>query len=208
VTFQPALELRQALHLVFIVDGHSARDGDLVDTALGSGVSALWLRVPGATGAELYRLAHDLRLRTRAHGRALLVGDRADVALAADADGVQLGHRSPPTRHVRPWFDRWIGVSCHSAGDLERAGQDAADYAVLSPLFGVPEKGTPLGLAAFKRLREDAPLPVVALGGIDETNVGEVRRLSPAGVAVIRALRDAAEPARTARRLSEPMTTP
>jgi thiamine-phosphate pyrophosphorylase len=125
------------------------------------------------------------------------------VALAVGAEGVQLGHRSAPARHVRPWFDRWLGVSCHSAGDLERAGQDGADYAVLSPVFGVPDKGNPLGLAALHLLREAAPLPVVALGGIDGSNVREVRRLGPAGVAVIRALRDADEPAEVARQLAD-----
>lgn len=197
------MELQDALRLVFIVDAATARRGDHLDAALGSGVSALWLREPAATGAELYTLARDLVVRCQGHGAALIVGDRADVALAAGAQGVQLGHRSPPAKHVRPWFDGWIGVSCHSARDLQRAAAAGADHAVLSPVFGVPEKGTPLGTERLASLlQEVADLPVVALGGIEAENVTEVRETGAAGVAVIRALRDATDPVERARALS------
>lgn len=197
------MDLRDALRLVFIADGETARRGDHLDAALGGGVTAVWLREPGASGDELYQLARDLVVRCKTHGAALIVGDRADVALAAGAHGVQIGHRSPPARRVRPWFDRWIGVSCHSANDLKRAAVSGADYAVLSPVYGVPEKGTPLGTEKFASILRDAgDLPVVALGGIEASNVDAVRATGASGVAVIRALRDAADPVETARALS------
>jgi thiamine-phosphate pyrophosphorylase len=197
------MDLRAALHLVFIVDAQTAGRGDHLDAAFGGGVSAVWLREPGASGDVLYRAARDLAVRCRSHGAALIVGDRADVALAAGAHGVQIGHRSPPAKHVRPWFPGWLGVSCHGAGDLERAAQAGADYAVLSPVYGVPEKGTPLGTEKFAAfLRESADLPVVALGGIETSNVDAVRATGAAGIAVIRALRDAADPVEVARALS------
>lgn len=197
------MELHDALRLVFIVDAATARRGDHLDAALGGGVSAVWLREPGASGAELYRTARDLAVRCRTHGTALIVGDRADVALAAGAHGVQIGHRSPPARHVRPWFPGWLGVSCHGANDLKRAAAAGADYAILSPVYGVPEKGTPLGTQKFASLRRDCEdLPVVALGGIDVANAEAVRATGAAGVAVIRALRDAENPVETARALA------
>jgi thiamine-phosphate pyrophosphorylase len=198
--------LRHALRLVYIVDPASARDGDRLDAVLGTGGTALWLRAPGANGAETYRTARDLQTRCQAHGAVLLVGDRADVALAVGARGLQLGFRSPPLKAVRPIFPGWIGISCHSAQDLAAAAEGGADFAVLSPVFGVPDKGRPLGLSVFHRLVDEAPLPVVALGGIDDANVAEVRATGAIGVAVIRALRDAVEPARLARRLGGPMT--
>ena len=197
------MDLRDALRLVFIADGEAARRGDHLDAALGGGVTAVWLREPGASGDELYQLARDLVVRCKTHGAALIVGDRADVALAAGAHGVQIGHRSPPAKRVRPWFDRWIGVSCHSANDLKRAAVSGADYAVLSPVYGVPEKGTPLGTEKFASILRDAgDLPVVALGGIEASNVDAVRATGASGVAVIRALRDATDPVETARALS------
>ncbi len=197
----PAPRLAEALRLLYVVDEPRARDWRRLESALDGGVSALWLRAPEASGADLYRLAKELLLRTRARGAALILGDRADVALAAGADGVQLGHRSPPAHRVRPWFPGWLGVSCHGEGELRRAQEAGADYAVLSPVYGVPEKGVPLGAALFERLRLSVTLPVVALGGIEAGNADEVRAAGAAGVAVIRALSQADDPRAAAGRL-------
>ena len=94
-------------------------------------------------------------------------------------------------------------MSCHGAKDLQRAAACGADYAVLSPVYGVPEKGTPLGTEKFASFLQGAEaLPVVALGGIEVSNVDAVRATGAAGVAVIRALRNASEPVETARALS------
>jgi thiamine-phosphate pyrophosphorylase len=198
--------LAEALRLVYVVDRRTARDWRLLDAAAEGGVTMVWLREPGASGAELYRSAKDLAWRTRERGIALLVGDRADVAMAVGAQGVQLGVRSPPTRRIRPWFPRWIGESCHSEAELRAAKQGGADFAVLSPLFGVPRKGEPLGLALFARLRAVVDLPVVALGGIDPESAGGVRAAGADGIAVIRAIRDADDPAEAARLLAGAVT--
>lgn len=198
--------LAEALRLIYIVDREGARDWHRLDSVLAAGATCLWLRAPGATGAELYRAARDLVWRTHERGASVLIGDRADVALAVGADGVQLGFRSPPARKVRAWFPGWIGVSCHSEAELRSAERASADFAVLSPLFGVPAKGGPLGTALFKRLTEAVELPVVALGGIEAENAAEAREAGAAGVAVIRALRDAEDPEEAGRQLGGAMT--
>lgn len=202
------LELGDALRLVYIVDEAAARDWRRLDAAVEGGTTAVWLRAPRATGAELYRQARELVRRCQPHGVAVIVGDRADVALAAGAEGVQLGFRSPPVRRVRPWFPNWIGVSCHTEDELASAVRARADYAVLSPVFGVPDKGAPLGPALFRRLRAAVELPVVALGGIELETIQDLEGSGAAGVAVIRALRDADDPAGTARRLRQREMTP
>ncbi len=188
-----------ALDLVYIVDEQVG--GEALEQLLAAGVTSLWLRAHHLDGAQLFRTGQLLRERTRAHDVCLIVGGRADVALAVGADGVQLGFRSPPAERVRPWFDGWLGVSCHDAQELERAARAGADYVTLSPVFAVPDKGTPLGVEGFERLRASVDLPVVALGGIDGSNAAEVRARGASGVAVIRALRGAADPAETARAL-------
>jgi thiamine-phosphate pyrophosphorylase len=198
--------LADALRLVYIVGEDQARDWRRLDEVLTGGVTAVWLRAPEATGATLYRLGKDLVGRCRQHGAALLVGDRADVALALGADGVQLGSRSPPAHRVRPWYSGWIGVSCHNDGELRRAEEARADFAVLSPVYGVPSKGSPLGAPLFHRWRAGVSLPVVALGGIEPTNAPEVRAAGASGVAVIRALREATDPEGAARALRAAMT--
>lgn len=197
----PAL-VAAALRVVYVVDTAAAADGPRVDAALAHGVTALWLREPGASGRALYDAAGSLLLRCRRLGAVLLVGDRADVAMAVGADGVQLGHRSPPARSVRPWYRGQLGVSCHTAAEIAAAEDAGADHVVVSPVFGVPDKGTPLGVEGLARLAATARGPVVALGGITPDNVGLLRDLRVAGVAVIRALRDAPDVAVAARRLS------
>ena len=191
-----------ALRLVYVVDTRAAADGARVDAALEHGATALWLREPAASGRALYEAAGSLLLRCRRLGAVLVVGDRADVAMAVGADGVQLGHRSPPARSVRPWYRGFLGESCHNAADVVAAEEAGADYLVVSPVFGVPDKGAPLGVDGFAQLARLAHRPVVALGGITPDNVGLLRGDVAAGVAVIRALRDADDPAAAARRLS------
>ena len=198
--------LPQALSTVWIVDVRDAAQGDRIDLALASGVTALWLRDPPATGRALYDAAGGLVLRCRRRGAALLVGDRVDVALAVGADGVQLGARSVPPGSVRRWFPGWIGVSCHGAEDLVRADEAQADHVVLSPVYGVPEKGPPLGLEGFTRLARVSRLPVVALGGLGPETAGPVRAAGAVGVAVIRALRDAPDLQASARALAGDVT--
>ena len=198
--------LREALRLIYIVDREAAADWARLDAVLSAGASCVWLRAPGATGAELQRTARELVWRCHRRDAAVIVGDRADVAMSSGADGVQLGFRSPPVRKVRPWFEGWIGASCHSSAELAKAERGGADYTVLSPLFGVPDKGGPLGTAHFERLAAGCALPVVALGGIDETNVDRARATPAAGIAVIRALRDASDPEAATRALSTAVT--
>jgi thiamine-phosphate pyrophosphorylase len=193
---------------VYVVDLEEAARGERVDRVLDAGVTCLWLRAPGATGRALYDAAGSLLLRCRRMDAALLVGDRADVALAVGADGVQIGARSPPADRVRPWYRGWLGVSCHGAAELEAAAAAGADHATLSPVYGVPEKGKPLGPERLRALVRGTSLPVVALGGVDPGNVSEALGAGARGVAVIRAIRDAADPAAAVRGLLGVVTTP
>jgi len=192
----------RALATIWVVDAADAAEGERIEAALAAGVTALWLRDPAATGRALYEAAGGLLLRCRRQGAALLVGDRVDVAMAVGADGVQLGARSVPAPAVRRWYGGWMGVSCHGATELSEAQEAGADHVVLSPVFGVPEKGPPLGTQGFARLARGVGVPVVALGGIDPGTAAEVRAAGAAGVAAIRALRDAPDLAAAARALS------
>jgi thiamine-phosphate diphosphorylase len=195
-----------ALSLVVVADVADATDAARMDALLSNGVTCVWLRDPQANGRMLYDAAGGLLLRCRRLGAALLVGDRADVAAAVGADGVQVGHRAPPPRAVRASYRGWLGVSCHDGAESAAAEEAGADHVVVSPVFGVPRKGRPLGLEGLAALLRVTSLPVVALGGIGPANVGDVRRAGVAGVAAIRSLRDAEDPAEAARALSATVT--
>jgi len=168
----------------------------VIDAAVAAGVDAVQLRDRRAAGAAMLRAAQALRALTRRHRAALLVNDRIDVALAADADGVHLPASSFPIAVARRLVgpDAWIGRSTHAPAEAEAAAADGADYVVLGPIFATPSKaayGPPLGVAALTTTR--ASCPVVAIGGITPENAGDVRAAGAYGVAVIRGILDAPE---------------
>jgi len=174
--------------------------------ALSGGVDAILLRAPGLDKAHVLALAASLRSCTReAHAR-LLIHSHADIARAVAADGVHVASRHIPQL---PAMRRWLAedgrgmsfsASCHNAAELATACACGADFALLSPVFPTrshPE-ATPLGVAGFRRLASQAALPVVALGGIRPDNR---HLLCGFGVAVIRAVLHADDPAAAARQL-------
>jgi len=195
----------RAPRLMLIVEAADATTRrDVIATALAAGVDAVQLRDRRVAGGVLLAAACALREITGAANAVLLVNDRIDVALAADADGVHLPAASFPVAAARRLLgpDAWIGRSTHAPHEVEAAAADGADYVVLGPIFATPSKepfGAPLGVAALPVGR--GTTPVIAIGGINAENVGVTRRAGAHGVAVIRAILDAADPAAATRAL-------
>lgn len=195
--FDPA-----ALELVAITD--SLRDG--IDglaaraaAAVRGGATMLHLRLQDESPRTLVEVAR--ALRRAAPSVSLIVNERADVALAAEADGVHVGsdgispaalRRVVPARFI-------IGVSVATDDEITRSA--GADYVGIGPVF-VAGRGstTPaLGLARFTDLATRCGLPAVAVGGITPETAGSVRAAGAAGVAVISALLGASDPMLAAR---------
>jgi thiamine-phosphate pyrophosphorylase len=129
-------------------------------------------------------LARALIAVARPTGARVVVHDRIDVALAADADGVHLAERSIDTADARVLLgDRYVARSCHDAASIAAAGD--VDAITLSPLFASPGKGAALGVERFAELAAGARVPVLALGGIDAGNAGAAMAIAD-GVALIR----------------------
>ncbi len=173
---------------------------EVVEECLGAGLRAVQLREKDLEVRELLALATPLREATRHHAARLLVNDRADVALAVGADGVQRTHASLPVAALReitpPGF--LIGASAHSTDEAREAAAQGADFVVFGPVYDTPSKrgyGPPQGLAALEAAAAAATRPVLAVGGITPERVGEVRAAGAAGVAVIGAIYGAARPA-------------
>ena len=171
-----------------------------VETCLEAGLRAVQLREKDLEVRALLALAGPLREATRHHGARLLINDRADVAMAIAADGVQRTHTSLPVAALRgiapPGF--LIGASAHSATEAREATADGADFVVFGPVYDTPSKrryGTPQGLAALEAAAVASTRPVLAVGGITPERVLEVRAAGAAGVAVIGAIYGAARPA-------------
>lgn len=124
----------------------------------------------------------------------ILVNDRADIALAANADGVHLTSNSLEAQVIRRFFPPAfvIGVSAHTLSAAENAKRQGADFATFSPIFNSPGKGQPKGLSKLREVSEKLKgFPIVALGGIERTNYKSVLKTGAAGFAAIRFLNNA-----------------
>lgn len=174
-------------------DRTSAEILEIIRIAVEEGVTLVQLREKSLPGKFLFDLAVEAADLTRGSATRLLVNDRADVALAAGANGVHLTASSLSVKVIRETFPRdfIIGVSTHSLKAAEKAAAEGADFAVFGPVFESPGKGEPHGLNKLSevcaRLR---PFPVLGLGGIDESNYSAVLEAGASGFAAIRYLND------------------
>jgi thiamine-phosphate pyrophosphorylase len=178
----------------------------VIGAALAGGVRAVQLRERDLTTRALLALAHDLRTLTAARAALLLINDRIDVALACEADGVHLPGNSFAVADARALLgpERLIGVSTHGAEEVAAAAAAGADFAVFGPVFETPSKrdfGPPRGLDELGAACAGTRMPVLAIGGIDAKTAAAVRARGAAGVAVIRAILSAGDPALAARTL-------
>lgn len=124
----------------------------------------------------------------------LFVNDRVDLAIGSRAAGVHLGDRDLPpdvASEVADGRDLMIGVSTHSVEEaVEMSRRPSVDYVAIGPIFESPTKMVrePLGLVAIERLRSKIDSPIVAIGGIDRTNIRATIAAGADSAAVISAL--------------------
>jgi thiamine-phosphate pyrophosphorylase len=198
---------------VYLITDRHATGGrrlcDVIAAALqgaGSAASqvAVQLREKDLSACALVELARELRTVTSATGAALLINDRVDVALAVNADGVHLPSSGLSVSEVRclaPHF--CVAVSTHDGSQVEAAAQSGADFVVYGPVFDTPSKrayGPPKGIQALARAC-CCSIPVIALGGIDNSNAESCIRVGAYGTAAIRAVMAADNPAVALSRL-------
>ncbi len=134
-----------------------------------------------------------------------IVNDHPDIAEAVDADGVHLGQDDLPIDQARKILGsgKIVGISTHSreqAAEAERAG---ADYIGFGPVFSTATKdaGEAKGISGLKAVKQTVGIPVIAIGGITQANIGEVFQAGADGAAVISAVLSAGDIAQAAREM-------
>lgn len=172
-------------------DDHRAAIIERVRIASRCGIDLFQVREKGLDTDVLFQLSKEAVKAARDTKLKVLVNDRVDVALSAGAAGVHLPSNGLPVSAVRSSTPAGfvIGVSTHSLDDVIAASSDGADFAVFGPVFPSPGKPTHTGLDMLKEVcSAAAPFPILALGGIDESNFQMALDAGAFGYASIRYL--------------------
>lgn len=161
---------------------------------------ALHVRGPRSSGAAIFRLVTELLPEARRVGAFIGVNDRVDVATTTGVSFVHLGRRSLPLDVVRRLIGTGmgVGVSCHEEEEVREARSGGADYVFVGMIFSTRTHpgASPIGIEGLRRLGKCATeLPAVGIGGIVPGRVAEVVRGGARGVAAIRGVWDAPNPA-------------
>lgn len=161
--------------------------------AVARGIDLVQLREKNLTGSQLFEMAAAAVAVVEGTAIKVLVNERFDIALAAGAHGVHLSSRSIPAEVVRSNVPEGfiIGVSTHTGDETVAARDGDADFALFGPVFYTPGKGKASGLENLRKVCDAVgPFPVIAVGGIDESNFKDVLVSGAAGFASIRYLNE------------------
>lgn len=176
----------------------------VVETLLAAGVTLIQCRDKQASARQLFEMSREIGERVRHAGGIFIVNDRADVARAADADGVHLGQDDLPVELARRVLGpgKWIGYSTHRQAQLIEADQSSADYIAFGPIFPTRSKEKPepvVGLEGLREARKATCKPLVAIGGISLETARAVLEAGADSVAVMSGLLSAPDIGERAR---------
>ncbi|MGD1026343.1 thiamine phosphate synthase [Candidatus Binatus soli] len=163
----------------------------MAETILDAGARIMQLRLKDAPGREFLAAARAIAELCRKRGAILIVNDRVDIAILADAHGVHLGQEDLPLEAARriagPNENKIIGISTHTVEQARAAENGGADYIGFGPMYsgGLKNIATGMGLDNLRAIRAAVRIPIVAIGGITEARVAETLAAGADAVAII-----------------------
>jgi thiamine-phosphate pyrophosphorylase len=184
--------LKEKLRLLVITDKKLKPNiVKAIEDVLRGGATSIQLRLKESSTKEMIEVGRKIRKLTRNYGALYFVDDRLDVALATDADGVQLGPDDIPIAIAREMAPNLIiGGSVYSLEEAVRAESEGADFLGAGSVFASPTKtdARVIGLNGLREIVKNVKIPVVAIGGINTSNAEAVLKTGVAGIAVISAV--------------------
>lgn len=163
-----------------------------VRLAIAGGCGVVQLREKEISSAEFYRLAVNTKKITDETGAALIINDRVDIALAADADGVHVGQSDLPAAVVRRLIgpDKLLGVSVATLEQAKQAAADGADYLGVGAMYATQTKTDAdiVTMEELRRIRAAVDIPIVVIGGINKNTLGNFKGMGIDGLAVVSAV--------------------
>ena len=165
------------------------------------------LREKECSTAEFITLARELKAALQPLDIPLIINDRADVALAVDADGLHIGQSDMPYATARALLgkDKIIGLSVETMDEVIAANALDVDYIGISPVYATPTKTdtlTPFGLEGIDEVMRLTRHRCVAIGGMNRDTIGDVIARGVEGVAVVSAIVAADSPREAAAELA------
>jgi thiamine-phosphate pyrophosphorylase len=165
---------------------------ECVEQAVSGGCTVVQLREKTASSRDFYEIAARVRKITADHGVPLIINDRADIALAVNADGVHIGQDDLPLDAARRIMgkDAIIGASVNSVTEALAAAALGADYLGVGAMFatGTKTDADITSMEELRRIRAEIKIPIVAIGGINKNNVPLFAGTGIDGIAVVSAI--------------------
>ncbi|HZK83109.1 MAG TPA: thiamine phosphate synthase [Desulfosporosinus sp.] len=180
--------------LYLVTDRGILGERDLVESiehAIQGGVTVVQLREKSVSTLQFLRLAVRVKELTSRYHIPLIINDRLDIALAVDADGLHVGQDDLPMLKARELFPhKLIGVSVSNLAEALLAQQQGADYLGVGAIFSTTTKtdATEVSLDQLELIKKTVTIPVVAIGGINRSNLAQVMLTGIDGISVVSAI--------------------
>ncbi len=163
---------------------------DVVKDMIAAGIKIIQYREKEKKMRLRYQECLELRRLTKEAGVIFIVNDDVDLAMLVEADGVHVGQEDLPPEAVRRLVgpEMIIGLSTHSPQQAQEALKSGVDYIGVGPIFPTSTKKDvvdPVGLTYLEYVARHIPLPFVAIGGIKEHNIRQVRRHGARCIAMV-----------------------
>ena len=163
-----------------------------VTEAIEGGVTIVQLRAKDISAAEFYNMALKIKMITGYYNMPLIINDRVDIAIAADADGVHTGQEDLPAKEVRKLIgiNKIMGISVSNITEAEKAERDSADYLGAGAMFPTDTKldAKYVSIEELREIKKKVQIPVVAIGGINAGNAEKIFCAGADGIAVVSAV--------------------
>ena len=163
-----------------------------VEQAIQGGCTVVQLREKQVSSREFFETAQKVKQITDSHHIPLIINDRTDICLAVNAAGIHVGQQDLPAKVVRSIVgpDKIIGVSAATLSEAIQAEQDGADYLGVGAMFATSTKTNtrPVTIEQLTQIKQAVQIPVVAIGGIQSSNVTTLTNTGIDGIAVVSAI--------------------
>ncbi|RSL29850.1 thiamine phosphate synthase [Salibacterium salarium] len=208
---------KQDLLLYFIMGSNNTSNDtvDVLQEAISGGITCFQFREKGLgalSGNDKHTLAKKLQDVCVSHDVPFIVNDDVELALAVKADGIHVGQDDIPLSDLKRRCpdNMTIGISAKTMAEAKEAQENGADYLGVGPMFSTTTKEDaelPIGPQSLQHMREAGiTIPIVGIGGIDESNAKEVMDAGADGVSVISAISKAMDISQAATAVKRRLT--